>query len=177
MREWAIPFLRSKGDPNISAEELEREISVHFFACKRLTGLFNTIFVNNNERLSYLLGSVLGDLPSLEILEDIRGLNPFFIFPAPLAFVTRLNCKPFENPIVVILSKDLLEMNDSSARGCFAHEVAHLSLRHFESCQIGRLEFYTRLECEKEADILCQSWGFDSEIENIRNYISLKGGI
>jgi hypothetical protein len=164
LKEWVSSFLRSREDPNISPEELEREIGVPIFCYQRLSKCFNINF-QSNVRLCELFGSVLADLP-IEVFADLLNTrNLFFFWSGSLAMVQAVNFTEGKPAIFCYFSDRLLQKSDSIVRGAIAHELSHIISRHYED-EVQQLQTVGAME--DEADQRAIEWGFEFEIRAVR---------
>jgi len=163
MRPWVIPFLRERGDPRISPEQLDWELAVPMFAFRRLARCLTIITPRgyDRHRLLWLIGCVVGHVPE-DVFQTLLGLNTIFICFNSLAAVNRT-----DRAAVQITLHGLLELTDSEAQGALVHEVGHV----IGGEVFGTLDIAEN-EMEQRADDLAEAWGFADEISAIRNYYS-----
>ncbi len=151
-------------------KELEHEEAVY---CD-LADLFNTHFgIGGMGGPSYSFtvrfGSVLADLPQEAFVKLCGMKNLVFTFNAnPGAEVKQFN---FEHDIhipagemlqVVVFPYENEFMYFGAARGEIVHELAHLYLEHTATIEHEKQE--------DETDNLAREWGFEKEIEALREY-------
>jgi hypothetical protein len=163
MREWVQGFLREKGDPNISPEELERELSLPIFCFRRLANLFRINF-SSNIRLIELFGSIISDLPEEVFCQLLAMRNLFFSFTESLAFVQGFDFVEGTPGIFCAFSERLLNLSDTCVRGGIIHELSHIVLGHY-SREAQSLSL--KSELENQANEKAVSMGFEYEILKI----------
>lgn len=170
LKTWVTSFLRSKGDPNISIEELEREVNVPKFCWRRLTRCFLNNFRDNTERLQEVIGSVLGDLEQ-NVFVELLSMPLLFVEFTKIAMVQRLPIFPDYSYVLPIMFGDIRDFSFMEARGIVAHEFCHVLLGHYQDRNPSHVRF------ELDADAKARELNFSDEISSIRNYFAAKGEI
>jgi len=66
--------------------------------------------------------------------------------------------------------KELIKLPDRAIIGVIAHELAHITLKHYRMTCEQMCDFY--LLFEYEADDLACKWGFKDEVRRFREFIS-----
>lgn len=102
------------------------------------------------ENESGLITKVLAKLPS-DVRDDVIGNVAFIIANCSFPFLNTLSKK-----ILIILSFG--DQDDYDRANTVAHEIAH--------CRLEHLSGMAGSEGEKEADDLCESWGFGRAYES-----------
>jgi hypothetical protein len=165
IRSWVIPYLRERGDPLISLEELEKDFLIPPFVYRRLAQCLAIICPRyyDRDRVYFLIGYVLAHVPE-DIFRTLLGLNVTFICSDNVAGVSRI-----PGAAVLISLHGILDLSDTQAMGAITHEICHVAGGEV----IGSLDA-TYDELEQRADTLAESWGFGGEISAIRTYFSRK---
>jgi len=163
MKDWVVPFLRMKGDPNISSEELDRDLQIPIFCYQRLAGCFRIITPRfyDRERLLWLTGFVLSNIPE-DIFLTLRALNLMILSMDGFGGATMVT-----NGALINLSR-VLTLRDDLATAVIVHEVAHTVGGEL----FGTLNAVDDLE--KRSDDLASEWGFQQEIDALRAYFDEK---
>jgi hypothetical protein len=168
MRSWVIPYLRERGDPLISPEELERDLLIPLLTYRRLARCLTIITQRfyDRDRIFWLLGYVLSNLPQ-DIFQTIVAMKTTFLCFDSIGGI----CRVIEPGAVITLNK-ILKLRDAEIIGIIAHELGHLA----SGSLFGNFEGEDDKKADKEAlaDELAISWGFIDEIEAIRKYFKTK---
>jgi hypothetical protein len=186
MKTWVIPYLRQQTIESISrledlSEEEREELTER--ALERvskmrledeiyyeLTGLLNCDFGGGLgwpvEVWISLFGFVLAEIPE-EVFRKLHSMKSlFFIFsPCPGAEVKVFQLKNGieEGETLRVVNfpyEDFESMTRTQLKGEIAHELAHAYLEHI----LGGPD-----ETEDEADEIAKKWGFEKEIEAMRD--------
>jgi hypothetical protein len=168
MQVWVRPLLRQLKPETVSDESFEWEFQQVPFVWRRVSQLFSHQF--ESEPMEELLGSVLCDLPSREVFDQLFAIYPFFILAKSPGFCQAFHGGQETIQVVIFSASDLRPMSWSAKRGCIAHELGHVVrgdvLRPFS------LDDPYRHGIERATDDLCCEWGFTEEIASVRKYLS-----
>jgi hypothetical protein len=115
----------------------------------------------DRERLLWLIGYVLGNLPE-DIFLTLMALNTKFLSMDSFGGASMVT-----NGALIVLNR-VLSLRDSEAMGVIIHEITHtVGGELFGSlCGVDDLE--------SRADALASQWGFGEEIDAIRSYFDRK---
>jgi len=166
---WVVLLLQSIRPSAISEESWAEEIQERPFASRRVSNLFMHQF--GSDGMVELLGSVLTDLPQ-EAFSKLLKADPIFILSRGCGFCQRVHRDVCDVVLVIFSEVDLAKMTWFGRRGVIAHELAHICLDHLTAH--FSLDDPSKFKLEAEADNLCQKWGFDEEISEVRKFLKLK---
>jgi hypothetical protein len=166
LQSWVVPFLRLKGDPNISPEELTRELAIPERCWLRISRCFLTNF-SQNENLEKVIGSVLSDLDE-DIFCEFFQMPIIFINFEKKGMCQRIPIIEGFNHVIAVFFGDIRDLNFLEARGLAAHEFSHVLCGHYSDKNPSPTLY------ELEADAKARELGFSDEIESVRKYLKSK---
>jgi hypothetical protein len=185
MKPWVKPYLLNglaKTLDEIGASDEWKQLKTENFiesleshpetAWWELPGSLNTHFGlgglgGPRDWFTSAFGSVLADLPEEVFLKLCGMKNVFFTFtPNPGAeikpFILVEDIKTGEALKVVTFPYVITCSSPGAARGTIAHELAHLYAHPDKYASDDAME--------DEADEIAKSWGFEQEVEEMRDY-------
>jgi hypothetical protein len=189
MKSWVKSFLlqeeRQRIDEHFKGKDQETKEMILDTRIQELQGqeaiwlelsdFFNADFGGGisgpGHKFKCVFGSVLAEMPK-NVFNKLRGMKNLFIAyclmmgGAELKFFDlEHNMKVGERLIVVVFPFETASRSFDVARGAVAHELAHVYAEHLIP---GKLKGYD--EAEDEADQIAKNWGFDKEIEALRQF-------
>ena len=171
MKDWVKPYLQKKYRGTIRQNEKWEGRSAYYELTDEFEHNFGYGIGGDADWMISCFGSVLADLPKGAFDKIRRTKNLIFLFtPNPGAEVKQIH------PEKTIKAGDLLQIvtfpygmvsyPPGAARGSIVHELAHIYLGHTPACETP--EGYE--EREDKADEITKGWGFEEEIQAIKEY-------
>jgi hypothetical protein len=185
MKDWVRPYLIQELEESFDEAEIMYEAERKKLIESQVEGFqsdeavfyalveeFNTdfgigILGGAKDRFTNIFGSVLADLPENVFMKLKEMKNLLFCFTPTLGgevkqFRLEHDLEAGELLQVVTFPYENVFMPLRAARGEIVHELAHVWAEHMPSLEHEKLE--------EEADNLPREWGFEKEIEALREY-------